>query len=99
MSTSTTVATNLGPLEPILDDPEVTEILVDGPDRIYVERRGKLEDVDGRFDDAEHLLAGGPAVPAPPGGRGRGARPILRGGAGGGGGSAPGIPACVREGT
>jgi pilus assembly protein CpaF len=65
MSTSTTVATNLGPLEPILDDPEVTEILVDGPDRIYVERRGKLEDVDGRFDDAEHLLAVIRAILAP----------------------------------
>ncbi len=47
---------NLGPLEPILQDPEVTEILVDGPDQITVVRRGKLEDIDARFDDAEHLL-------------------------------------------
>jgi pilus assembly protein CpaF len=56
MDTQETFEGNLGPLEPILQDPEVTEILVDGPDRIYFERRGKLEDADGRFEDAEHLL-------------------------------------------
>jgi pilus assembly protein CpaF len=51
-----TFSDDLGPLEPILQDPEVSEILVDGPDRIYIERRGKLEDVDAQFQDAEHLL-------------------------------------------
>jgi pilus assembly protein CpaF len=56
MDTAETVRGDLGPLEPILQDPAVTEILVDGPDRIYFERQGKLEDADGRFDDAEHLL-------------------------------------------
>ena len=56
MGTHATPNGGLGPLEPILQDPEVTEILVDAPDRIYFVRRGKLEDADGRFDDAEHLL-------------------------------------------
>jgi pilus assembly protein CpaF len=56
MDTPETFSSDLGPLEPILQDPEVTEILVDGPDRIYFERRGKLEDADSRFDDDEHLL-------------------------------------------
>ena len=35
-----------GPLEPLLRDPDVTEIMVNGPDRIYVERGGKLHPVD-----------------------------------------------------
>src|SRR5262245_26196405 len=56
MDAQETVTGDFGPLEPILRDPEVTEILVDGPDRIYFERRGKLEDADGKFEDAEHLL-------------------------------------------
>jgi pilus assembly protein CpaF len=56
MDTPATFSDDLGPLEPILQDPEVTEILVDGPDRICFERRGKLEDSDSRFDDEDHLL-------------------------------------------
>ena len=36
----------LGPLEPLLADPAVTEIMVNGPDRVYVERDGALEAVD-----------------------------------------------------
>jgi len=46
----------LAPLEPLLDDPSVTEILADGFARVYVERRGKLEDVPSPFRDDEHLL-------------------------------------------
>jgi pilus assembly protein CpaF len=46
----------LGPLEPLLEDDTVTDILVNGPERIYVERRGKLERVATRFRDGEHLL-------------------------------------------
>jgi pilus assembly protein CpaF len=42
----------LGPLEPLLDDDEITEILVNGPDRVYVERGGKLQAVDCRIDAA-----------------------------------------------
>lgn len=56
MSLSDMPTRDLGPLEAILSDPEVSEVLIDGPDRIYVERRGKLEDVDARFESADHLL-------------------------------------------
>ena len=45
-----------GPLEPLLLDETVTEIMVDGPDKIYVERRGKLEDAPGHFRDDGHLM-------------------------------------------
>src|SRR5207247_9993907 len=46
----------LGPLEPFLDDDEVTDILANGPFDVYVERRGKLEKTTARFRDAEHLV-------------------------------------------
>lgn len=46
----------LGPLEPFLRDPTITDILVNGPKTIYVERRGRLERVDAAFDDDDHLL-------------------------------------------
>jgi pilus assembly protein CpaF len=36
----------LGPLEPLLADPDVTEVMLNGPDRAYVERAGRLEPVD-----------------------------------------------------
>ena len=45
-----------GPLEPYLMDDAVTEILVDGPNKIYVERNGRLEDTSSRFLDDEHLM-------------------------------------------
>src|SRR3984893_3680526 len=46
----------LGPLEPFLDDDEVTDILANGPFDVYVERRGKLEKTAARFRDAQHLV-------------------------------------------
>ena len=46
----------LGPLEPLLLDPEISDILVNGVNSVYVERRGRLEPVHIRFRDAEHLL-------------------------------------------
>ena len=46
----------LGPLEPFLDDDEITDILANGPFDIYVERRGKLEKTAARFRDAPHLV-------------------------------------------
>lgn len=45
----------LGPLEPFLKDPEVSDILVNTYKRIYVERFGKLELTDARFKDDAHL--------------------------------------------
>ncbi len=46
----------LGPLEPFLDDDEVTDILANGPFDIYIERRGKLEKTAARFRDTQHLV-------------------------------------------
>ena len=46
----------LGPLDPLLEDPTVTEIMVNGPSLIYVERSGKIERTNLSFDSAEHLL-------------------------------------------
>jgi len=46
----------LGPLEPLLDDPDINEIMVNGPYNVYVERRGKLELSSTVFKDNEHLL-------------------------------------------
>lgn len=46
----------LGPLQPLLDDPDISEIMVNGPYNVYVERRGKLELSATVFKDNEHLL-------------------------------------------
>ncbi|HEX8293657.1 MAG TPA: CpaF family protein [Pyrinomonadaceae bacterium] len=46
----------LGPLEPLLADPEVCDILVNSPKKVYVERRGKLELTSVEFKDDEHLM-------------------------------------------
>ncbi len=44
-----------GPLAPLLADPDVSEIMVNGRDDVWVERRGTLELVDVQFDDEEHI--------------------------------------------
>jgi pilus assembly protein CpaF len=46
----------LGPLEPLLQDPSITDILVNGHDTVFVERGGVLERVETRFKDERHLL-------------------------------------------
>ena len=46
----------LGPLEPLLQDHSITDILVNGHDVVFVERSGVLERVDTRFKDERHLL-------------------------------------------
>src|SRR6202050_2423843 len=45
-----------GPLEMLLKDPTISDILINGPHKIYVERRGKLEKTDVKFRDNDHLL-------------------------------------------
>jgi pilus assembly protein CpaF len=45
----------LGPLEDLMSDAEVTEIMVNGPDHVYVERRGKIELSGKRFNDPHQL--------------------------------------------
>ena len=46
----------LGPLERLLADPTVSDILVNRPDQVYVERSGRLELTPARFDDHGHIL-------------------------------------------
>jgi pilus assembly protein CpaF len=46
----------LGPLEPLLADKKVADILVNGPNQVYVERRGRMELTDIKFNDDAHLL-------------------------------------------
>lgn len=46
----------LGPLQPLLADPTLSDILVNGAHSVYVERRGKLERANVRFNDNDHLM-------------------------------------------
>ena len=46
----------LGPLETLLNDDEITEIMVNGPSQVYVERKGKLELSDVVFKDNTHVM-------------------------------------------
>src|SRR5437870_5582642 len=46
----------LGPLEPLLADPTVSDILVNGPSKVYIERSGMLELTKVRFNDDSHLM-------------------------------------------
>ncbi len=46
----------LGPLEPLLSDESVTDIMVNGPKQVYVERHGKLQLTDVKFRDNHHVM-------------------------------------------
>jgi pilus assembly protein CpaF len=46
----------LGPIEPLLADPSISDILVNGPGKVYVERAGRLESTPIKFDNDAHLL-------------------------------------------
>ncbi|MEZ5932175.1 MAG: CpaF family protein [Alphaproteobacteria bacterium] len=46
----------LGPLEPLLADEGINDIMINGPSQVYVERRGKLELTDVRFRDNAHVM-------------------------------------------
>jgi pilus assembly protein CpaF len=46
----------LGPIEPLMQDPEVSDILVNTYKQVYIERYGRLETTDVRFQDDKHLL-------------------------------------------
>jgi pilus assembly protein CpaF len=45
-----------GPLQPLLNDPEISEIMVNGPKKVYVEKRGKIQLSDVTFVDEQHVL-------------------------------------------
>lgn len=46
----------LGPIDPLLRDPTITDILINGPRTVYVERRGRLERTNVVFHDEDHVL-------------------------------------------
>jgi pilus assembly protein CpaF len=50
-------AVGLGPLEDLLRFPEISEIMVNGPNRVYVERNGRIERSEKRFTNEKHLRA------------------------------------------
>ncbi|HUG15729.1 MAG TPA: ATPase, T2SS/T4P/T4SS family, partial [Thermomicrobiales bacterium] len=45
-----------GPIEPLLNDDSVSEVMVNGPKQIYVERNGRLELTDVQFQDDDHVM-------------------------------------------
>ncbi|MFH1018379.1 MAG: CpaF family protein [Pseudomonadota bacterium] len=45
------------PIESFLSNPEITEVMVNGPSEVYVEQKGKILKTDARFDDEEQLMA------------------------------------------
>jgi pilus assembly protein CpaF len=45
-----------GPLQALMRDPEITDILINGPRQLYFEKRGQLHPVEAAFDDEGHLL-------------------------------------------
>jgi len=69
----------LGPLEPLLEDEAVSEIMVNGPFRIYIERSGRVSLTDICFDDEAHLRRIIERILAPLGRRADDASPICDG--------------------
>ncbi len=63
------LATGLGPLEPLLSDPSVDEVMVNGPSSVYVERRGRLERAGVEFAGEAELMHAIERVLAPLGRR------------------------------
>lgn len=48
--------TGFGPITPLLNDPEITEIMVNGPYQVYVEKKGRLVKTNVRFKDDDHVM-------------------------------------------
>ena len=45
-----------GPIQPLLDDPDVSEVMVNGPKKVYVEKKGKLTKSGVTFEDDDHVM-------------------------------------------
>lgn len=48
--------TGFGPIQPLLDDPDVSEIMVNGPKKVFIEKNGKLMKSGVTFDDDDHVM-------------------------------------------
>ena len=48
--------TGFGPIQPLLDDPDVSEVMVNGPKKVFVEKHGKLTKSGVTFDDDDHVV-------------------------------------------
>lgn len=70
-------AAGLGPLESLLADPTVDEVMVNRPDEVWVERAGRIERVDARFDSPEALRDAIDRVLAPTGRRADDLMPLV----------------------
>lgn len=45
-----------GPIQVLLDDPTISEIMVNGPDQVYVEKKGRIEIASVKFNDNDHVM-------------------------------------------
>jgi pilus assembly protein CpaF len=45
-----------GPIQPLLDDPDVSEIMVNGPKKVFIEKKGQLTKSEVTFDDDDHVM-------------------------------------------
>ena len=48
--------TGFGPIQPLLDDPDVSEVMVNGPKKVFVEKNGRLTKSGVTFDDDDHVM-------------------------------------------
>ena len=48
--------TGFGPIQPLLEDPDVSEVMVNGPKKVFIEKNGKLTKTAITFDDDDHVL-------------------------------------------
>ncbi len=48
--------TGYGPIQPLLDDPDISEVMVNGPKKVFIEKNGKLMKSGVTFDDDDHVL-------------------------------------------
>lgn len=48
--------TGFGPIQPLLDDPDVSEVMVNGPNKVFVEKNGKVTKSGVTFDDDDHVM-------------------------------------------
>lgn len=59
---SDAISNFLGPIKDLLDDPSVTEVMINGPHQIFIERKGLVEKTKNKFSDEQSLIAAFRAV-------------------------------------